>query len=391
MADSRIRNLLHESLLLTQKAGRLPWPWTALVVVLAVLLLGLVTGSTTLAFWLALWALADWLLLASLPRRGLAYGTVQPTHVALLALRWFLAWAAEALLARWPGVGLAGKAVTWGLQPLLWGLALYATTIEPFRLGITEATLHDEKASPHARPLSILQIGDIHVERLGKREQRLLEIVDRLQPDLILLTGDYLNLSYVGEERAVADARRLLGQLRARYGVYAVRGTPEVDTKALMPVLFAGLGITVLEGERRDLEIDGHRLRIIGVGCDRDLRGDSARLHAALAGAPDGYYTILLYHMPDLMDAASLARVDLYLAGHTHGGQLRLPFVGALITGSQFGKLYEMGWHRKGSTRLYVARGLGLEGMGAPRARFLCPPEVVHIRLEGRDDSRAAH
>lgn len=391
MADSRMRNLLHESLLLTQKVGRLPWPWTALAVVLAVVLLGLATGSTALAFWLALWALADWFLLASLPRRGLAYGTVQPTHVALLALRWFLAWAAEALLAHWSEVGLAGKAVAWGLQPLLWGLALYATNIEPFRLGVTEATLHDGKASPHAKPLSILQIGDIHVERLGKREQRLLEIVDRLQPDLILLTGDYLNLSYVGEERAVADVRRLLGQLRARYGVYAVRGTPEVDTKPLMPALFAGLGITVLEGERRDLEIDGHRLRIVGVGCDRDLKGDAAALRAALAGAPDGYYTILLYHMPDLMDAATLARVDLYLAGHTHGGQLRLPFVGALITGSQFGKLYEMGWHRKGPTRLYVARGLGLEGMGAPRARFLCPPEVVHIRLEGREDGWTTH
>ncbi len=99
MATPRIRNLLHESLLLTQKAGRLPWPWTALAIVLAALLFGVTAGSAPAALWLALWALADWLLLASLPRRGLAYGTVQPTHVALLALRWFLTWAAEALLA----------------------------------------------------------------------------------------------------------------------------------------------------------------------------------------------------------------------------------------------------------------------------------------------------
>jgi predicted MPP superfamily phosphohydrolase len=68
---------------------------------------------------------------------------------------------------------------------------------------------------------------------------------------------------------------------------------------------------------------------------------------------------------------------DLYLCGHTHGGQIRLPLFGAVITSSDFWKRYEMGRYEEGNTVLYISRGLGMEGKGAPRARFLAPPEIV--------------
>jgi predicted MPP superfamily phosphohydrolase len=84
-----------------------------------------------------------------------------------------------------------------------------------------------------------------------------------------------------------------------------------------------------------------------------------------------------------MMPVAADVGVDLYLAGHTHGGQLRLPFFGALVTASIYGKRYEMGAYREGNTLLYVSRGLGMEGKGAPRARFLCPPEIVLFTLVG--------
>ena len=94
---------------------------------------------------------------------------------------------------------------------------------------------------------------------------------------------------------------------------------------------------------------------------------------------------MLLYHTPDLMPQASDLGVDLYLAGHTHGGQWRLPGFGALLTSSIHWKRYESGLYREGDTRLYVSRGLGMEGFGTPRARFFCPPEVVEILLTGMD------
>jgi predicted MPP superfamily phosphohydrolase len=76
--------------------------------------------------------------------------------------------------------------------------------------------------------------------------------------------------------------------------------------------------------------------------------------------------------------------VDLYLAGHTHGGQLRLPVYGAMFTATTVGKRYEMGRYDVDGLTLYVSRGIGMEGKGAPRARFLCPPEIVCIDVIGQ-------
>ena len=97
------------------------------------------------------------------------------------------------------------------------------------------------------------------------------------------------------------------------------------------------------------------------------------RAMAALAVSP-------LLARRELEEARGLAAslgVDLYLCGHTHGGQIRAPLYGALATSSRWGKRYEMGLYRERGTTLYVSRGLGVEGLGAPRARFLAPPEIV--------------
>ena len=76
----------------------------------------------------------------------------------------------------------------------------------------------------------------------------------------------------------------------------------------------------------------------------------------------------------------------LVLCGHTHGGQVRLPLFGAILTSSQLGKRYEMGLYREGNTQMYVSRGVGLEGLSAPRVRFLAPPEVTLVTLVGSND-----
>ena len=96
-------------------------------------------------------------------------------------------------------------------------------------------------------------------------------------------------------------------------------------------------------------------------------------------------FILLLYHSPDLIREAAGHQVDLYLAGHTHGGQWCLPGFGAILTSSRFWKRYEAGLYREGDTTLYVSRGLGMEGFGTPRARILCPPEVVEVVITGMD------
>ena len=156
---------------------------------------------------------------------------------------------------------------------------------------------------------------------------------------------------------------------------------PSVDTPDAVAALFDGLPITVLRDEVRRLPFDGGDLYLVGVSYLNRER-DRAVLPPLMEQVPGSAYSLLLYHTPDLMEVAVQEGVTLYLAGHTHGGQIRLPLFGAVITATASGKRYESGRYTVGSTTLYVNRGLGMEGKGAPRARFLCPPEIVVIDLE---------
>ena len=273
--------------------------------------------------------------------------------------------------------------VFFGVQLFLSLCAVDGFLIEPFFLKVTHHEFSFDRLPAEGLPLRIVHLGDTHVERTTARERKLVSMVDELQPDLILLTGDYLNLSYLHDETAQRDFRALASQLQAPYGVYAVRGS--VDSPSLTEDLFAGLDIVVLENESVRLDIEGQEIYLVGVACSHDLSIDIPRLDQALRDVPPDSFKILLYQSPDIIEAASERGIDLYLAGHTHGGQIRLPLYGAIATSSIYYKEYEAGLFQEGRTHLYVSRGLGLEGASAPRARFLCRPEVAVHTLRGRD------
>jgi hypothetical protein len=355
------------------------WPWSALRLPAAIL---------SLAF-----TLLDWASLALLPRLKRSFGPVTPPLLALAFVRTALTftagllWDTQAALLLSAGVNLAISATS-----------LYATWIEPFRLEATEIELRSSKlnsgadagqrkyrvATPNpcptgSTPLRLLHITDLHVERITSREEKLLQLVEVLAPDVTVLTGDYLNLEYVYDSTAQSETRDLLARLcdLTRGPVYAITGSPPVDRRDVVPAIFERLPITWLQDEVGKLHLKGCTLWIVGLNCTRRREEDASRLRRLLDDNPGRGFTLLLYHSPDLMPEAVELDVDLYLCGHTHGGQIRLPFLGALITSSDFWKRYEMGRYNEGPTTLYVNRGLGMEGMGAPRARFLAPPEVV--------------
>jgi predicted MPP superfamily phosphohydrolase len=368
---------LHIALLLTDLLGRVHplalapvwlalaiaagWPWARanLAPTAAVL---------SLAF-----TIADAASLMLLPRLGRSYGPPTPPLLGLALVRTILT---TALGLLWPT--LPGLWLTAALQFAIFAIATYATWIEPFRLGVTRAELRSPKLDGHA-PLRLLHVSDLHIERITPRERDLLRLAEELTPDVIVLTGDYLNLSAVYDTRAHAEARDLLARLyeAAPVPIYAVTGSPPVDRAEVVPAIFEGLPITWLLDETDELRAGGHTLRIAGLRCTRERERDGSRLRALLNGNTDDAFTLLLYHSPDLMPEAAALGIDLYLCGHTHGGQIRQPLFGALITSSDFWKRYEMGHYEEGHTTLYVNRGLGMEGKGAPRARFLAPPEVV--------------
>ena len=106
-------------------------------------------------------------------------------------------------------------------------------------------------------------------------------------------------------------------------------------------------------------------------------------LKKMMLSAPQDGLKLLLMHPPDIAPEANDAGIDLYFCGHTHGGQIRFPLVGAVFSSSHLGNQFIMGRYELGNMTLYTARGVGMEGLGAPRARFLCPPEIVLWEING--------
>ncbi len=346
---------------------RIPWPVFAL---LLLVIAGLVERFNLFSAGI-LWAfyLVDWGLLAALPLAGRSYGPPQPSVLILAVLR--------AILAIIPGqlmwlVQLAGTAVV-----------IDAFWIEPQRLTITYQRFTSPKVKA-GKPVRLLHLGDLHVERITGREKRLLKMVEELRPDLILFSGDVLNLSYLHDPQSWADARSILSQIHAPHGVYLVVGSPAVDLPEIMPDLLKDLPLTWLRDEKVTLELGEDQLEILGLTCTHRPHLDSQHLEK-LAPRQNERFTILLYHSPDLAPAAARLGIDLQLSGHTHGGQVRLPGLGAIFTGSLYGKAFESGRKQIGPLTLYVTRGIGMEGAAAPRLRFLCPPEVILWEISASD------
>ncbi|MBI3241124.1 MAG: metallophosphoesterase [Chloroflexi bacterium] len=325
-------------------------------------------GNWPQTFGLWLFMLGDWALLAALPRAGKSFGPAKPPALALAVLR-----APFALLP-----------LTFALSLEIIGtlLVIYSFWIEPHRLTITKQTLRSPKLKP-GQPLRILHLGDLHIERITGRERELLKLIPTLNADLILFSGDFLNLSYIHDPVAQAQAREIISQWSAPLGVYAVSGSPAVDKEEVVPSpLLDGLPLRWLGDEKVTICHNGYEIDLVGLVCTHKPFVDGPKLVEVLGSRPSRF-TILLYHTPDLVLDAAEAGVDLQLSGHTHGGQVRLPFFGALITASLYGKQFEVGRRQVDDLTLYVTRGLGMEGKGAPRVRFLCPPEIILWEIGG--------
>jgi predicted MPP superfamily phosphohydrolase len=217
----------------------------------------------------------------------------------------------------------------------------------------------------------VVHISDLHCDPRTRLEERLPDIIAAEHPDLIVFTGDSLN-----SREGLPVLRKLLPRLSAIAPTFAVRGNWDVWYWRKQE-LFGGTGVEELDGKAARVDVAGTSLVVAGVPF-----AATDRIGAALEGVPPGVFTIFLYHTPDeILDVAATNRVDLYCAGHTHGGQVALPFYGALVTLSKFGKKYESGLHREGATWLYVTRGIGMEGGPAPRVRFFARPEITVIEL----------
>ncbi len=358
-------------------------PLTA--VVLLTTLFWRIEASLRLA-WVAaglitiLCCLSDWYLLAKLPQLGLSFGPVSPPLFMINFIRLVPLLLALSLLAvaghNWQRLSLL---TTIAVFQLLFLAVLHTSLyVEPFRLTLTDLQLTGAPAFLPDRPLRILQLSDLHVEHITSREKAVLAKTEAISPDLIVLTGDFINKSYLKDSRTLQETRQWLSQLKAPYGVYAINGN--LDSPSIMATLFDGLGnIRVLNDETLPISLPGGVLNIVGVTFIEHNR-DYMKMESLLGDLPSNSYSLLLYHFPERMDVASRLGANLYLAGDTHGGQVRLPFIGSAVF-TQLDNEYIMGKYQAGHTTLYVSRGLGMQGGIWPRIRLNCPPEMVLVSL----------
>jgi predicted MPP superfamily phosphohydrolase len=314
-----------------------------------------------------LFVFADWALLLTLPKFRISYGPEKPT-ILLLALM------------RMPFLFLPDP-WRWIVQAVGTLLVFEAFLIEPQRLQVSHLKLRTAKLA-RGTSLRLVQIGDLHFSQWTRRDEKLSAMVNGLEPDLILFTGDILSYSVVGDSRAVRAARSIFTSFKVKLGILAVAGSPPIDTQEVLEGVFGGTDIMVLDSRIVKVKVNEQEINITGVSCSHDPILDG-KLLALLHPLDAKQFQILLYHSPDLAPQVAKLGFDLQLSGHTHGGQVRFPFFGALYASSIFGKRFEAGRYQLNGMILYVSRGLGLEGKGAPRVRFLCTPEIVLWIVEG--------
>jgi len=229
----------------------------------------------------------------------------------------------------------------------------------------------------HIEGMTIVHLSDLHFTgKIGLDYYRqAMEHTNSLQPDLIFVTGDI-----VDRNDCVDDAARILSGLRARHGVFFVLGNHDLraDPSAVRMAL-SEAGLTDVGGRVVRLSLDGVTL-LIG-GNELPWLGPAPDFAAAANG--DGWTALrfLLAHTPDQFSWAVRQRVDLMLAGHTHGGQICFPWLGPIIAPSARGVRYAHGLHYREPTAMYVTRGLA----GEFPVRYFCPPELTRIVLFAGD------
>ena len=266
------------------------------------------------------------------------------------------------------------------LASLTIGGAVYGTRVEPAWIDIETVTLDLRRLHPAFDGFRLTQISDIHMGGWMNRERfgRVIDLVKGTHPDVILITGDFIEYSsdLVQVSQSVRDVQAVLSTLNVA-PVMAVLGNHDYrcGMDLLLRSMFSGLKIIDLTNNVHTLSRGEGQLHFAGVD---DILLGVPDLPAVLAKLPGSGAAILLVHEPDFADVSSVTgSFDLQVSGHSHGGQVALPLVGPPMLPEK-GKKYFSGLYRLGGMLQYTNRGVG---MTAAYIRFNCRPEITAFTL----------
>ena len=261
----------------------------------------------------------------------------------------------------------------------LLALRIYATHIEPHALQTRHVTIVTDKI---AQPFTLLHLTDIQSAGIGGYEEKVFQQIRSLNPDLIVHTGDLLQPIYPATyQTELPKLRALFQTLSPTMGMYMVQGDTTGPIYNATPADTGG--IEFLHNDEAIIDSPGIRLRLYGL----NLRSSTSRTWARggikewLSIDPQAL-NIVMGHRPDYILKFNDLPIDLCLAGHTHGGQIRLPFYGPVVTFSHIPRKWARGYHTLGNTRFNVSAGIGAEhDQRLPSIRLNCPPEMTLIQF----------
>jgi len=219
----------------------------------------------------------------------------------------------------------------------------------------------------------ILQVSDLHYKEFGKDQEVLMSLTQKIAPDIIVVTGDLIDSNYTDIEAAMD----YISQAVLIAPVYFVTGNHEMwsgEYSALAADLVK-YGVTILDNKRIFLTKNGAEISLAGLPDGDNISNDSEKVF----DSPNEEFCILLSHRPELLNEYAQKDVDLVFAGHAHGGQFRIPFLGGLFAPNQgLFPEYTKGFYTKAYTTMVVSRGLGNSVIPA---RFFNRPELVVVTL----------
>jgi hypothetical protein len=255
--------------------------------------------------------------------------------------------------------------------------------IEPFHVAVVELEVTLPELPRAFDGIRILQLSDLHFRRKPRLQARLLALASAGTPDLVVITGDLID-----RERDIDSCLAFLAGLhaRTRTPVVTVPGNWEhrvFSTKAEIAKWYARVrseaGAAVLINESMFFRRADELFWVVGTD---DPYFGHADLDASFKGVPDSAFALVLTHAPEAFEElAERPAARLILAGHTHGGQVRLPFIGALRVPSRYGTRFAHGLFKLGDTVFYVNAGIGTSHLPV---RFLCRPELTFITVKSR-------
>ncbi len=263
------------------------------------------------------------------------------------------------------------------------GAALGVGLYEPHETRISQIEVRLKRLPAVFEGLRIAQLSDIHFNSFMTvgHLNRVIELTNAQKPDLVLLTGDFVTATRKRERYASAEqawpCANVLRRIVSPLGCFAVLGNHDYDTNPdiVAEALSNGGRIQVLRNKAVAFERDGARLWLAGVD---DVTACHANPGDAMRGVPKQECTLVAVHEPDFADEMRKFPVDFQMSGHSHGGQIRFPGIGALYLPPGARK-YPLGHYQFGDFQLYTNRGIGVIGLPM---RFMCPPEITVFTLK---------